>query len=293
MFRKILVLVRGNDPSQPAVQRAVQCASKITQLALLDVAHEPLLDGYMGNSAIYEPLRARVVAERAGYVKELVAALRNRSLEVSGEAVWDHPLDEVVAKHVRAKGVDLVVFAPAEGHGGALSNSDWRLLTTCPAPILVVKGAADQKYRRIVAAVDPYHAHAKPADLDLAILAQARELQAQTGAALSALHCFTPVEYFGADLANPASQTSGAVARREELEILLRKSDLPASFARLEIGAPHDVLKRLAERGEADVIIMGALARGRLKDWLIGSTAERVLHSGGVDVLAVKPGHTR
>ena len=56
---------------------------------------------------------------------------------------------------------------------------------------------------------------------------------------------------------------------------------------------PHEVLKRLAESGEADVIVMGALARGRLKDWILGSTAERVLHGGRVDVLAVKPVHTR
>lgn len=45
----------------------------------------------------------------------------------------------------------------------------------------------------------------------------------------------------------------------------------------------------MAERGEADVIVMGVLARGRVKDWLIGSTAERVLHRTRVDVLAVNP----
>ena len=159
MFSKILVLVRGNDPAQPAVQRAVSCATKITELALLDLVHEPMLDGYMGNSAIYEPLRKRVVGERAEQMQELVKTLRKRGIEVTGEAVWDHPLDEAVARHVHAKSADLVVTAPA---GGGLSNSDWRLVTTCPAPVLVVRGAPDRKYGHIVAAVDPYHAHAKP-----------------------------------------------------------------------------------------------------------------------------------
>jgi universal stress protein E len=99
-----------------------------------------------------------------------------------------------------------------------------------------------------------------------------------------------PMEYFGADLVKPASRTSGAEARRVEVEALLRKSDWQSSAARLEIGPTHEVLKRLADRGEADVVVMGALARGRIKDWLIGSTAERVLHGGHVDVLAVKAG---
>jgi universal stress protein E len=49
------------------------------------------------------------------------------------------------------------------------------------------------------------------------------------------------------------------------------------------------MIKTLVERGEADLIVMGVLARGRVKEWLIGSTAERVLHGVSVDVLAVKP----
>jgi nucleotide-binding universal stress UspA family protein len=49
------------------------------------------------------------------------------------------------------------------------------------------------------------------------------------------------------------------------------------------------VLQRMAERGDADLIVMGALARGRVKDFLIGSTAERLLHHARVDVMAVHP----
>jgi universal stress protein E len=287
MFRKILVLVHGNDAGQPAVQRAALCASGITELALLDVIHEPMLDGYMGNMVIYEPLRARIVAERAERMRALVAALRERGLDVTGKAVWGHPLDEVVAKETRAQSADLVVITPHDGTG--LSHSNWRVVSTCPAPVLVVKAAVDGKYRHIVAAVDPFHSRAKPPELDLAILAQARELQSQAGATLSAIHCFTPLEYFGSPLKNPTSHTSGADGRLEQLQALLRNSDLQASAAHLAIGPTHDVLTRLAERGEADVIVMGVLARGRIKDWLIGSTAERVLHGARVDVLAVKP----
>ena len=53
------------------------------------------------------------------------------------------------------------------------------------------------------------------------------------------------------------------------------------------------MVDRLAERGEADVVVMGVLARSRIKEWLIGSTAERVLHGAPIDVLAVKTAHLR
>jgi universal stress protein E len=292
MFRKILVIVRGASAAQAAVHRAVLLAGRETGIALLDLVHEPMLDSYMGNSAIYEPLRKRVVAERAAGVQQLVAALRERGLDVEGKAVWDHPLDEAVAREVRSQNADLVVIAPIS-EGAGFTHNEWRLVSTCPVPVLVVKAQAHAKYRHVVAAVDPFHTHSKPDDLDLRILAHAHDLQSRSRATLTALHCHVPVEYFGADLTTAVGHASGSDARREELEKVLRQSGLQASAARLEQGPTPEVIKKLVDRGEADVVVMGVLARGRLKDWLIGSTAERVLHGVPVDVLAVKTADLR
>ncbi len=287
MFRKILVLARGADLVQPAVQRAVLLAGRNARLSLLDLVHEPMLDAYLGNSAIYEVLRKRVVAERAEDVQRLVATLHERGLEAEGKAVWDHPLDEAVAREVRSQNADLVVIGPGS-QGTGLTHNEWRMVSTCPVPVLVVKAPADAKYRHIIAAVDPFHTHSKPGELDLAILAHAHDLQTRTRATLSALHCFVPFEYFGSDLTMPVSDAFAADARREEVEKLLRQAGLQDSAARVEIGPTHEVIAKLVERGEANLVVMGVLARSRIKEWLIGSTAERVLHGVQVDVLAVK-----
>jgi universal stress protein E len=288
MFRKLLVLVRGVSPAQPAVQRAVLLAGRNTRVALIDLVHEPMLDAYMGNSAIYESLRKRVVAERAEDLQRLVATLHERGLDVVGKAVWDHPLDEAMAREVGSQNADLVIIAPSS-EGAGLTHNEWRLVSTCPVPVLVAKGPASAAYRHIVAAVDPFHAHSKPAELDLAILAHAHDVQTRTRGTLSALHCFVPFEYFGADLATPLGATLREDARRAEVKNVLRQTGLQASAARVEAGPTHEVIKRLVDGGEADLAVMGVLARGRIKDWLIGSTAERVLHGVPVDVLAVKP----
>ena len=288
MFKKILVVARSADPEQPAVRRALLCAGAQTVVTVLDVVHEPMLDGYAGNTAIYEPLRARVVAERRGRMEALAAALNSRGFVVTGETVWDHPLEQAVAKQVRSVQADLVVMAPP---GPGLSHADWRLVATCPAPVLVAKGPKQQKYRTVVAAVDPFHTHAKPADLDLTILAHARALQEQFGAKLEVVHCHTPIEYLGGDIALPDEVRPDA--RRRALEQMLERAGVPASAASVPTGVPHEVLHKIVDRGEADLIVMGVIARGRIKDWLLGSTAERVLHGTNVDVLAVKPASLR
>ena len=143
------------------------------------------------------------------------------------------------------------------------------------------------KWLFIVAAVDPFHSHSKPADLDRSILDHARRLAQGQTAELAVVHCYTSPEFFGDDIPGAALAESGA--RREALERLVAHAGLPKSAARLVGGAaPHMLLRQMAERGEADLIVMGALARGRFKDWLVGSTAERVLLGSVADVLTVK-----
>ena len=286
MFGNILVVARGTNPDQPAVQRAVLCARPGGRLVVLDLVHEPILDGYLGNTVIYEPLRARVVAERRAAVEALGRALSARGFDARGEAVWEYPLDEAVAKHARSAGSDLVVLAPPEAAHG-LTPTEWRLVTSCTAPVLVACGPAKKTYRKIVAAVDPFHVHAKPAALDVSIIDCARRLAEGCAAELGVVHCYTSPDYFGGEYAGAAR--AEVSARREALERLAAQAGLPKSAARLASGgAPHVLLRQMAERGEADLIVMGALARGRFEELFIGSTAERVLNGSVADVLAVK-----
>jgi universal stress protein E len=289
MFKKIVVLPEGAGESQPALDRAALCAAHGTEVVVLDLVHEPMLDGYLGNKAIYEPLRKRVLAEREQRAAAFAASLRQRGIKASGKAVWAVRREEEVREFARTEHPDLVVMMPLDGGRHGLSSSDWRLLATSLVPVLVVKGPSDRQYRNIVAAVDPFHAHAKPADLDAKILATAAKLQAQTDATLTVLHCFTPQKYFTPDARVAPDDEEIAARHRAALPGLLRAAGVPESAGRVVLGAPHAVLHGMAERGEADVIVMGALARGRVKDWLIGSTAERVLHRADADVLAVCP----
>lgn len=295
MFKKVLMLADGGDPNQPALRRSLQCIDDAGELTVFSVAYEPMLEGYLGNTEIYEPLRSRVVKERRERVASLARAAESWGVKASSNAVWAHPLGRAVADEVAARGIDLVVARPAELQESrapaptGLSHSVWQLVASCPASMLVVKSDGQTPYRSIVAAVDPFHAHAKPAALDAEILGVAKALQAQTGAALTVLHCYTPLEYFGVDLGPlPAQQILLAGAREQAVRQLCLETGVPTTAIRVVPGAPHSVLEDMQRRGEADLLVMGGLARGRLAELLIGSTAERVLHHGQGDVLVVK-----
>lgn len=297
MFKKVLVLADGDDPLQPALRRAVECVADGGEIEILAVAYEPMLEGYLGNKEMYEPLRRRVLDERRERAAMLARAVEREGVRSSSKAVWSHPMHAAVAAEVDASGLDLVVAAPSslhQGGGGArgagLTHGDWQVVTSTRAPLLLVKSDGRTPYRSIVAAVDPFHAHAKPAALDRGILRVAKEIKRRTHAKLTALHCFFSVEYFGAELARiPPSDPRLVDARLEAVRALCAEAHVPLEAARLVAGAPDSVLTDMQQRGEADLVVMGALARGRFSELIIGNTAERVLHYGSGDVLVVTP----
>jgi universal stress protein E len=296
MFKKILVLADGDDPRQPALRRAIECVADGGEIEIFAIVYEPMLEGYLGNKEIYEPLRRRVLDERRERAAALAHAVESEGVRSSSKAVWSHPMHAAVAAEVAASNADLVVAAPANlhqgggAHGSGLTHGDWQVVTNARAPLLLVKSDGRTPYRHIVAAVDPFHTHAKPAALDGRILGVASEMQRRTSATLAAVHCYVPVEYFGADLTRIAASDPRLVdARLAAVRSLCAQAGIAESAARLLAGAPHAVLTDMQQRGEADLLVMGALARGRFAELVLGNTAERVLHQGAGDVLVVTP----
>ena len=161
-----------------------------------------MLDSYMGNSAIYEPLRTRVVAERAEQVQQLVAALQERGLHAEGKA-------RVGPSAGRSSGERGPFAKRRSGHhrtrfgGAGLTQNEWRLVSTCPAPVLVVKAPAHTRTGISSRPSILFTRTRSRASSILRFLAHAHDLRTRTRATLSALHCYVPFEYFGADLATP------------------------------------------------------------------------------------------
>ena len=55
-------------------------------------------------------------------------------------------------------------------------------------------------------------------------------------------------------------------------------------------GSPGETLIAYCEEAEGSVLVVGPRGRGRMKEWLLGSTAQEVVKAAKCDVLVVKPG---
>jgi universal stress protein E len=211
--------------------------------------------------------------------------------------VFDRPLHEAIVREV-LRHAPAVVLKDTHDHPAlarlVLTNTDWHLIRECPVPLWLVKSPAPTGRHAIVAAVDPLHAHDKPATLDRAILGQAQALGVAFGAPVELVHAFDVAAVAAGVEAVPAALPPALVDRLQAdhtraLDELAADVGLPADRIHFESADPASALPAAATRLGARTVVMGAVARGRLRRAFIGSTAERVLDALDCDALVVKP----
>ncbi|HUO80204.1 MAG TPA: universal stress protein [Steroidobacteraceae bacterium] len=303
MFDSKHILVALADPtakSSPALMRALEIAAKTgAQVTLFHSLYSPYVAGeqFYSPTDLQRDIEAAVNArkrELERLAKPLVAAGVTTHVRVR----WDYPIHESIVREAMREAIDLVVIE-SHRHGAAarlvLTNTDWQLIRLCPCPVLLVKTSRRYERPRVLASVDPLHAHAKPAALDARLLATGGALAETFGGKLHAAHFYlltTPLAtgFMVEPLPLPA-EIAEQHARdvRQAFEALTAKYALGPRRAHLRAGLPVDELPELAAELDAHVVVMGAVSRSGLKRLFIGHTAERVIDRLKCDVLIVKP----
>jgi len=301
-IRRILVAVK--DPAarmRPGIAKAAQLAGPLgAELVLFHAISAPLcLEGDL--SLLNEGLAAaeqRVRTACRERLERIARRLRGKGVKVACAVQWDYPVYEAIIREAARTGADLIV---AERHAGRhiaaslLQLTDWELLRLSPVPVLLVKRGGPYRRPLVLAAVDPDHSYAKPAQLDGEILRAASVVAAALRGSLHAVHAYMPLPLAAvADGVRSAKEIARVQAQSlqsagEKLDRLLRQVGAPAARRHLIGRHPADAIVQAAAQTRSALIVMGAISRSGLKRLLIGNTAERVLDHLSCDLLIIKP----
>ncbi len=302
---RILAIVDPTSDVQPALDKArllAQRSGGILELFICDF--DPSLSGRpLFDTARLKELRVEFVKERMELLESLADEIRAAGVTVETHVHWDNPLYLGVLRRVQESSPDLVV-KDTHHHSvisrALLTNTDWSLIRSCPAPLLLAKPRGWSAQPRILAALDPEHVGDQPAALDHAILDAADLLARSLEGELHVVHAFLSAVLLAAltgagagALAFPGVGAGEVVVKERErigavLAGVVAPHPVPDDRIHLEQGSAADVLQIVARSLPADVLVMGAVSRSRLQDLFVGSTAERVLDRLPCDVLVVK-----
>lgn len=317
VFRSILGVVDIKEDCTAVMERAVTLAennqANLTIVSTFDriTAGIGLPDG----GPISADLRAAVDAHHRKELEQLANRYRHR-IPIQTKALCGNLYLETI-RQVLSNGHDLVIKSPekVEWIDRLFSSEDMNLLRKCPCPVWMVK--PQQKgtsYKSVLVAVDVDIDDSRPqTELEVQNRLNQEILEIGTYLAISdfaELHIVHTWEAIG------ESMMGGAFIRMPEKKILdyvnqvkkqheaklkefLRefKDSQPSNNAveyadpklHLIKGSARREIPALAKQLEADVIVMGTVARTGIPGFLMGNTAETILNQIDCSVLAVKP----
>jgi universal stress protein E len=301
--RRILCYIDAQRRTHTALRRAAWLARRAgASIELLGVCYNDYLLGHpLFDAELLQRARDSAVRGELRRLERLAAPLRKAGLDVTSNAIWDHPLYEGIVREACTSRAD-IVLKDTQRHTvfdvATLSNTDWNLIRSCPVPLWLVKRRELPDPPRLIASIDPMHAHDKPAALDDAILRMSNFVAGTIGGEVHAFHSFDPRltasftslnAYVASSMRKEDIQKEFEEQHRRRFNEVAEFHDIAAGRAHMTAGFVHRELPALAKSLDASIVVMGAVNRNRLGRLFIGSTAERTLDRLPCDLLIVKP----
>lgn len=299
MSRNILCVVEFDNYPEMVVARATRLA-KTHGYNLHLMVSDPTTD-FLGESYVYllesQHIASSIREFQEDAIARLLDAVKAFGVGVAVERSTDKHVADVIRRAAAARDPAYVVkgthlHTPSER--ASFGHSDWELIRDLDYPLWFVKPVDWRDDVVIVAAVDPVHAHDKPAHLDKRIIELGRTVATDCGGRLEVVHTYQRLDEIGSRVMwafKPQKLPVADLDRkiREEhdraLKIFGEVCGLPPKSLHLVPGRPDEVLPVFARQQQASLVVMGSLARSKLRQRIVGSTTTRVLDHIPCDVL--------
>lgn len=308
-FKNILFAVEPSVAQENAIARAVSLAKNSqARLTVVDVISE-VVD--LSSLALGDTASADLTAMRQlGRKQELEALIapHREQLDIDVDVLEGRKFIELI--HAVLRNDHDLLIKPAENPQRIerlFGSTDMHLLRKCPCPVWLTHPEDKTDYKRIVAAVDydPDEPDADEKALNTLILELAGSLAVADFASLHIVHAWdtpeTGLVRLWADEPDAAEQqyvesararhTKGMEQIRQQLREQLGEEayEYLSPKTHLPMGPPSKAIPAIVKELDADLVVMGTVARTGIPGFFIGNTAEAVLDQLQCSVLAIKP----
>jgi nucleotide-binding universal stress UspA family protein len=312
-FKNILCVMEQGAGHKPALERAATLAeNNQANLTVIDVTERVAAGiGMPKGGPISAELQAVIVSAHEQELESLIEPYRQR-IKVQAKVLVGTPFLEIIREVLR-NGHDLVIKIAEtwDWQERLFGSDDMHLLRKCPCPVWLIKPEALKAYRRILAAVDvdddfpPREMEMRRA-LNLQLLEMASSLALAEFAELHIVHAWDAVGesiMHGVFMKMPEEEIIAHVEQDRlrhaaNLDILMREVaafveqdalDYLKPRTHLVKGLARKEIPALAKQIEADLVLMGTVARTGVPGFIVGNTAETILNQIDCSVLAIKP----
>lgn len=303
-FHHILVVLNPENEKQFALARAVRLVKeqkseqkvKITAfLTAYDVSYQM---STLGSAQEREEMMQGVIQQRTEAIQPYFEKYADPNIEFNATVVWHSNEAEAISAEVEKNHYDLVVkYTKEETNFTSLifTPMDWQLLRKCPVPMLMVRDADWKHQRRILIAVnvgdDEEHFHQ---DLNEKLVSLGIDLADNLERGnVHLVSAYPPMPInMAIDLPEFSHDEQANTTRGQYLinmKALRQRFAIDEDHTHVYEGFPEEIIPKVAQELEAELVVLGTIGRTGLSAALIGNTAEHVINRLSCNLLAIKP----
>lgn len=298
-YQKILAVIDPEDEEQKSLLRAIEIAqitrAKITAfLPIYDLSYEMTT---MLSTDERENMRFAVIEDKSAWLAEMVAPIeKQHGIKIDLNVEWHNRAWESIICRVIKHDYDLIVKGTQLNDtlkAVIFTPTDWHIMRKSPVPVLLVKDHDWPTGGKVLAAVSVGVEDDDHTALNDCVTRTAKAFAGLLSAEVHLVNAYpgTPVNIaieipeFDPQVYSDSVKDhhQGAMTRHAQ------KHAIPEICSHIEEGLPEDVIPALAEKIDAELVILGTVGRQGISGVLIGNTAEHVIDKLNCDVLAIKP----
>jgi universal stress protein E len=280
-IKSILVVVDLSPTAADAVAKAIVLARKFgarIELFMCDAERAFMLSQAYVPAGVQEARKSCNIQTRR-YLESLKELANAPDVTMTVDTACESPLYESVVRKVLREHPDLVIknVTMAKGQRTAEFNAtDWQLMRTCPAALMLTRGRKWQEKPRLAAAIDA--SAAESAGLAGGILSTAGELLQSTGGDLDIIYA-EPLEL------QDTEREKGA----RTLQALTDQVSNVTPHVHVLAGKPEVSLPRFAGHRNYDAILLGALTHRPGYTAQVGTLTSKLMDALECDFILLKP----
>lgn len=205
------------------------------------------------------------------WLNELVKPMVDGGIDYTSEIVWTDAWHRSMVETSKKYDADVIIISDftAKGKTTDLTPSKWALLRASQCPVMIVHPNTSSESKTILAAVNMQTDNARYAELNEKILATSALLAEKFGAEKHVVNGYED----GMEYPDRAK--------------LLRDTNTKQENIHVRQGGPRAIISEVATEIDADIVVIGTLARRGVMAAMRGNKSERIIRELSCDVMVL------
>ncbi len=264
-LEKFLVVVDSAHSEHLALNRVVNFAGRQRHADMR--AH--VFVGFEGEDLSETDQPMDIIRGRE-WLDELLLPMENTGIKFTAELFWTQDWEKSIINAARRTKADVIIIPKSSATTRtSMTDSIWSLLRNSEIPVLTIELGAQAKRENILVAVNMQTTDDEYDALNRKVLLQGQMVAEFYAAKLHVVNAYYDSEDY---------------PDRDKVKRII---DIDRQDIHVDMGKPEEIIAKLANRIQADLVIMGTMSRRGIRATLRKNKSEKVIKNLTVDVLTL------